>query len=676
MVRAPMRIAFALSILVLLAGCPGGPVVDAGMVVVDSGIAPPACDSPKACKALGFDGVCRSGKCASQVLCADDVECGLGESCVSGNCAFTGCASDSDCSSHRCRADVFACSECGTSADCPASRPVCDGSNKCVQCGDDSQCVPPGPAHCDAQAGGCVHCLEDKHCPNGLKCGASHLCTGAPAGANCPMGTLCGSGLVCVGLGGNNVCLPSCKLAAPTCATGQICFKLTYSLGLVFDEGGLLGVCYASQPGLKGYREACSRTQTTGSTSNCEPNLQCIPDSANLSLCRTFCDLNTSGACPTSEKCHPFRGDINGRLYGVCYPDNGWGDACAKDSACKSSQACTPYEDPSADYQLANVCQYGVGAAPGLSPCKDTALVDGGVIKADKLCQSGSCQGDPLAPTRKFFCYGACKTDPDCNYGGRSGSCDGEFDFPVGMDTGAVKGCRPTCASTAACGVYGAGIVCRSRFLAGYSSSFHASCAPPAGTLPPGSACSQSPQCRSGFCLFDDGRGVRRSGVCADACETAADCQVDGGTSRTGPLDCTRQTFMGYQGADGVHNTYDDRLHTAQLCGGSACSVDSDCGAAVCVPDADPADAGNQLVLRCRPQQAVGVLSGGASCSQDSDCSSGVCGTLQAPSTGTGKACFQACNGSTACPGTSVCRVGGMRVDSHSAQLTFDSCAP
>ncbi len=685
MVPGPMRPFLALCLL-LLAGCPGPSSQDAGSF--DSGAGGgggvdfPSCDSPKACKAQRFDGVCRAGKCASQVLCGEDLECGLGESCVAGNCAFTGCAADSDCSTHRCRADVFACAECGSNADCPAGRPVCDSSNKCVQCSDDSQCSPPGPAHCDGQSGGCVHCLVDKHCPNGLTCGAGHVCTGAAQGAPCPMGTLCAPGLICVAIGGNNTCLPGCSLAAPTCATGNICFKLTYSggSGLVFDQGGPLGVCYNPQPGLKGYREACTRPAASVSTSNCQPNLVCVPDSANVSLCRTYCDLNTSGACPTGDKCHPFSGDYNGRLYGLCYPDNGWGDRCGQDSACKSSQSCTPYEDPAADFELSNVCQYAVGAAPGLSPCKDTTLPDGGVLKADKVCFSGSCQADPLLSSAKFYCYGACKTDVDCNLGGRTGTCDGDFVFPAGPATGTVKGCRPACASTAACGPYGAGIVCRSRYTGGYSPAFHTTCAPAAANQPPGAACTSSTQCRSGFCLLDDGRGVRRGGYCAEACETAADCQVDGGApSRTGPLACSPMTFLGFQGFDGVPNTPDDRLLSAQLCNGAGCTSDSDCssdGGVVCVPDADAADAGKLLAMRCRPTHQTGILSGTTGCSLDSECASGVCGTLQAPSTGTGKACFLACTASTVCPGSTSCRVGGMRVGTLTAQFSFDSCAP
>ena len=141
---------------------------------------------------------------------------------------------------------------------------------------------------------------------------------------------------------------------------------------------------------------------------------------------------------------------------------------------------------------------------------------------------------------------------------------------------------------------------------------------------------------------------------------------------------CAPLTFLGFQGFDGVPGTLDDKLLTAKLCGGGGCTVDDDCGDAGvrCVPDVDPFDAGYSLVLRCRPKQASAVLPGASPCNQDLECASGVCGSLQAPSTGTGKACFHACTAATVCPGTSVCRVGGMRVSTLFANVSFDSCAP
>src|SRR5205823_5533662 len=110
----------------LLAACPGKPPEpDAGPA--DSGPAPPpSCSTPADCKAQGFDGVCRSGVCNSDVPCLDDVECSLAESCRAGRCVFTGCTANSDCKSGDCKKATFECTECGANKDCPRNRPVCE----------------------------------------------------------------------------------------------------------------------------------------------------------------------------------------------------------------------------------------------------------------------------------------------------------------------------------------------------------------------------------------------------------------------------------------------------------------------------------------------------------------------------------------------------------------------
>ena len=99
-------------------------------------------------------------------------------------------------------------------------------------------------------------------------------------------------------------------------------------------------------------------------------------------------------------------------------------------------------------------------------------------------------------------------------------------------------------------------------------------------------------------------------------------------------------------------------------------------GVARCVPDTDPAmPNGGQVVLRCRTVTA-GVKRAGDSCTADSECATGACGTLRPPSTGTGRACFEACTGVTACPGSTTCRLGGMQVGVSGGPAVVDSCAP
>ncbi len=143
----------------------------------------------------------------------------------------------------------------------------------------------------------------------------------------------------------------------------------------------------------------------------------------------------------------------------------------------------------------------------------------------------------------------------------------------------------------------------------------------------------------------------------------------------TGLLDCQPTDLLGWAGFDGVAGTGDDVLVGANLCTGAACLTDTDCGGAVCVPDVDVADAGPSFKLHCLPP-SIGVLTAGQACTSDAQCLSGVCGTLQAPSTGSGRACFEACDGTTACPGATVCRAQGMRVDTLFTTLNLDSCAP
>ena len=127
---------------------------------------------------------------------------------------------------------------------------------------------------------------------------------------------------------------------------------------------GPIGVCFASQAGLRGLREACQRSATG---SNCQPNLRCVPDSASLALCRQFCNPFASGTCPAGEKCTAFVGDYSGREYGLCLPDTGFGAKCVGDANCRPALSCQPYDDPSDLDEVGAVCQFNVGDAGALA---------------------------------------------------------------------------------------------------------------------------------------------------------------------------------------------------------------------------------------------------------------------------------------------------------------------
>ncbi|MFO0593735.1 MAG: hypothetical protein U0228_00450 [Myxococcaceae bacterium] len=667
----------ALASLALL-GCPQPEPMPDASTEVDSGQPPPPptpCDSPEDCRALGQ--VCRQLVCAADVPCGDDLECGLGERCVAGQCRFTGCTSNDECSTHFCDVATFSCAECATGSDCPTERPVCDVAlRQCVQCLSDAECGQPGPAFCSPE-GRCVACLTNDQCPNGLQCTAGHSCVGAPVMAPCPEGTSCGPDLVCVTLNGANTCLEACSLYQPACASGDICFSLTYSStnSHVFESNGPIGVCFAPQSGLRNAREPCT---VTNGQSNCQPNLACMPETSSLSLCRPYCDPFTSGMCAAGEVCTSFVGDFNGREFGLCMPDRGFGTKCTGDRNCRPGLSCQPWDDPSDPDEVGVICQFNVGDGGALSPCRPVTQSDGGVLSADRACRSGFCANDPLAfstPTDGYFCFGACSTDADC---GDAGVCDAEFFVTTSSGAlGFQNGCRPTCAEERECGGFlDGGLTCKVRVVSSSSAPvFNTTCSPPPGPLPTGATCTSSFQCRSGYCSLDDSRGVRRPGVCTSPCVDSSACAVDGGVF---PTQCQPTALLLNRGFDGTFLTPDDVFLTRRVCSGRPCADDGDCrpdgGSAVCAPAASPTAPTTQAALRCA--NPVGALHAGDSCVLDTQCESGVCGTLQAPSTGSGRACFQACTGATACPGTTTCRAGGMSVQLAAGTVNVDSCAP
>lgn len=670
-----------LLLAVALSACPPGePTVDAGPT--DSGVVVTPCDSPEDCRTAGLSAACRQGECAPDVPCGDDLECGLGERCVAGQCRFTGCTADTECDTGKCLTDTFTCVECGGDTDCPAERPVCNtASNTCVACRADADCARPGPSHCSS-TGACVYCTSNDHCPNGLVCSSTNVCAGAGEASRCPEGIACAPGLACVNVGANPVCLRSCNLYTPMCpAMGQICYRLTYasSNSLVFEADGPIGVCFGAQAGLRGLREPCLRQN---GSSNCQPNLQCVPETAQLSLCRAYCNPSVSGSCPTGEVCRAFPGDYSGRPYGLCLPDTGFGEVCTRDAQCRPGLSCQPYDDPSASSEVSPFCQFDVGTRPGLAPCADTALTDGGVLLADRTCESGRCVADPLfsaSTAPGYFCLAACKTNADCATDGGAGVCDADFNVTTPFDTaGLMRGCRPSCESPADCDGYDAGVTCRVRLVSSLSAPTYAStCSPPgAGALPAGATCTSSLQCRSAFCFLDDARGVRRTGTCVSPCRAGDACDLDGGSPL--PLDCQPTALLLTKGYDGRAGTADDVYATPSLCSGVACVTDADCGAGVCALDVDAtASPLGPVTKRCRAA-TTGVKAGGDACATDSECRSGVCGVLQPPSTGAGRACYEACLPATSsCTNAAMtCRAQALRVDHLNGSTNVDSCTP
>ncbi|MBX5484896.1 MAG: hypothetical protein IRZ16_24000 [Myxococcaceae bacterium] len=664
-----MRSLLAPVLAVALLGCPGKspqPAPDAGEQV-DAAVAPVACDSPEDCRRQNFDGVCRQGVCTADVPCFDDVECGLGETCEGGQCRFTGCITDDDCAVGTCRTDFYACTECSVNEDCPASNPVCTPNGHCVRCASDADCTYPGPQYCDEATGSCRHCIEDAHCPNGLKCGPGGICVGAQKGQSCSESVSCDLGLMCVNVGTVSQCLEACNLYTPDCPDNEICIKLTFqdSPSLVFDQGGPVGVCYPPINGLPGYHAPCAN--------NCQPNLACVPDSATDSTCKAYCDV-LAPFCAPGEICHALPGDYAGHEYGLCYPDNGVWDACTADRDCASGQNCVPRDDPSVFSGLSTACTFSHGPGPALAPCT-----------SDSDCQSGACRNDPSQGPEAFFCFAACDEDADCSAAGRTGLCDTDHLFtttyvlPPGQP---VRGCRPACASPADCADYapkGDPYVCLAIPNV-KKAAWDQVCGQRRGDKLLGERCQSDSDCRDGLCLVRDGRGTTfREGVCSHPCEQPADCVppplADGGTAGVATACVPTATWFS-SGPDNAPNTQDDVVGRGSLCTGGPCTADLDCAAPYsrCTADRNPVDP-RGLITACRAPVAGGTLLAGDACTQDSQCASGVCAFVGMSSART---CLQPCDPSAPdCPGTTTCTPNGVRVVRPDGMFqTFDACVP
>ena len=362
----------------------------------------------------------------------------------------------------------------------------------------------------------------------------------------------------------------------------------------------------------------------------------------------------------------------------MCLPDTGFGTKCKGDAQCRPALTCQPYDDPSDLDEVSTVCQFNLGDGGAFAPCRDVALADGGVQSGDRACRSANCVNDPLVfspATAPYYCFAACAADADC---GDAGVCDSDFLVSTAYGTqGYVRGCRPRCEAESDCGGYDAGLTCRVRVVSSTTTpQFTTTCSPSNGVLPAGAPCTSSGQCRSVLCMLDDSRGVRRTGTCASPCRDGETCAVDGGSL---PMSCAPTTYLVNRGPDGVAGTADDKFSTPKLCAGAGCASDGDCrpdgGTAVCAAELSPSSPFSAVALRCRAP-TLSVVRGGQPCFLDTDCQSGLCGTLQPPSTGTGRACFEACTGATSCDAAMTCRVAGLRVALQTGSALLDSCAP
>jgi hypothetical protein len=150
---------------------------------------------------------------ACKVCVGANEGCAGSQTCNASGTACEGCADDSECtnaSTPVCKPPppVSICVECTTSANCAATRPVCDTATNFCGCTSDAQCTaaPGNTDYCDTDPsvnngrGLCTECLTDAHCAGNATrpfCDNRTACIQCRSNADCSVPQSCSAAKVC-----------------------------------------------------------------------------------------------------------------------------------------------------------------------------------------------------------------------------------------------------------------------------------------------------------------------------------------------------------------------------------------------------------------------------------------------------------------------------------------------
>jgi hypothetical protein len=550
--------------------------------------------------------------CLVDADCSDGVAC-TDDACVGGSCVFT--ADDANCMD-----DGLYCN----------GVEYCDAAGGCLSGGD--PCVAAGMI-CDEVNDGCVGCLVDADCTDGVACTddtcVAEACIYTPNDANCiDDGLYCNGTEYCDAIGG---CLSG---GDPCVAAGQICNETSDScddclVNADCDDGFF---CNGA--------EVCSGGLCIPGGDPC-PDRVCNEARDECMTCTEDSDCDDGFFCNGTEVC----------VAGVCF---GGQDPCAGQGCDETGDVCTQcVADLDCDDGLfctgAETCSDGLCQAGG-DPCAGRLCDEAGDLctdcTQDAECDDGLyCTGEETCDTVAGTC--AAGTDPCpgkvCN--DDTDACD-DCTEDVDCDDGWYCTGEETC-DTGSC-VAGtdpcAGLTCDDDLDVCTNCQADADC-------DDGLFCNGAEACAAGRCWA--GPDPCLAQVCDEAGDSCRGCTADfecnDGEYCNGAETCVAGTCRA--GADPCSGQVCDEGNDECL----ACLVDEDCddgifcnGAETCIggmcrraDDPCPGQICDEANDQCR------------ACAQDADCDDNLyCNGTETCSAGT-------CHvGTDPCPGR-VCDEGG-----------------
>jgi hypothetical protein len=366
------------------------------------------------------------------------------------------------------------------------------------------------PCGAEGSSGPGDRCACGTECAPGLLC-ASEAATGLPGGncvqtcspaspASCPEGHECVDAVAAAAF-----CAPRCTTSLE-CDPGRICSAMPGG-GACFphcdeDRECASGHCHL----LSGLCTDGTPRAGAGLDARCTRHEDCESGACSAGRCQTPCSM-ADAHCPEGAVCVSVFGTDIGVCRHECAPD---GSCAPEGTACTTTttgaMACTP----------ADTC-FG----------RQSDVTDGLACGCDADCDLGAtCVPETTFPIPHGGCLRNCDADPSvCGPGTRC-----ELIRAAGM-----RACIARCANNAECGigrVCGTGsceYVCQSDSdcLSGASDLYTGRCGPPAsGTLPNGTICTDSGQCRSGLCYTSADPG---ESFCQSFCSFEAQVCPDGG---------------------------------------------------------------------------------------------------------------------------------------------------